>query len=254
MTLPIAASHGYSDIPDVVRVRINDKVETWTKLGHQYFSTNHPLYPWDPAVVRVIKKEIQETFVPCWVRNLYRDIRGNVQYFDRMVIAFYNEQKESSGLELHFGHLYRGSSDRGPRPNEVFDILEGPPIYGDDVPGAFIPGGWQAYQDLLLLIDYRKAVEEQQGNLSQDQITAAMVSRFQAKKAEQWASLKAAQDYKWDHDWDHSIVHTMEIYDQAPGRSAEQSMVDEAWGFQESVADTPSPAPGPTETLAPSLP
>jgi hypothetical protein len=202
---------GIADIPDVTRVQVGDKVEAWRKLGHRYYATEHPLYPWDPAVVRAFRLEFDPTFTPLWVRNIYRRPNGMLLYYDRHAIGVYDPQLEGSGIELTYGELEWTSHKL--RPNKVFDILWGGknPI-SSDLPGQYQPLDWAQFHEKIHCKDWVAFILDELGDKTIEERVEIIARHRRDMKEKFYADLKAELDYRFDHDWDHSIEKTKQYF------------------------------------------
>lgn len=197
---------GVADIPDVTRVKLGDTEEAWRKLGHRYFATPHPFFPWDPAVIRAFRREFDPTFTPLWVRNTYRRPNGMLLFYDRHAIGVYDPQLEGSGLELTFGQLEWAAKGSRLRPNKVFDILwAGDNPLSKDLPGQYAPLDWQYFYETIHRRDWMRFVQEELADKTPDQITEIIQRYRRDHKEKFYSDLKAELDYRFDNDWDHSI-------------------------------------------------
>lgn len=204
-------SAGIADIPDVTRVQVGDKVEVWRKIGHKYHSTEHALYPWDPAVVQALQRDFDPTMEPLWVRNLYRRPNGKLIIFDRHVISVFDQRLEGTGLELTFGMLEWPYPRQ--RPNKVFDIIEvGNNPLSKDLPGNYGALDWGYFHETIHRADWVKFVQTALDGKTQEQVVEIITRARNLQKEKFWGDLKAEIDYRWDNDWDHSIAKTKEYF------------------------------------------
>ena len=172
----------------------------WRKVGFaQYYATPHPIYPWDQDVVRAFRRDIDPSFMPLWVRNVYRHPAGSLHVFDRHVMtvgAPYGEMPVHHDLL----NVFMPTSDwRGIKPNSIlpFDgILEGAPIFHEKLPGAFIPLGWDHYQRYRAYSYYGRYMDmEKYGE------TVAMEAHNRTMAIDR--AWKQESYYRLEHDWEY---------------------------------------------------
>lgn len=124
-----------------------DRPRGWIFRGVVVSCIPDAIYPWDPAVVRELRR-VDSGIVPCSVKLYYQP---PYSYADRSEVMFMRH-----GLALYRPHLihshpqfdidmptFAGLGVRFPRPNLwLTTIMETPTIPGTELPGRYVPMGW----------------------------------------------------------------------------------------------------------------
>lgn len=193
----------------------------WKKIGFAlYHAFPHPVYPWDAKLVERFRREVDPTFVPLWVRNVYRHPCGSEHIFDRHVLAISvcdNNSVISIQHDFRRGIL---GADRRYRPHTILDILEGPPHTAIE-PG--LPGAFKEFGPDDLQKWKEKAWWGQQFSKEEDSAYYLEQERQKIQAIDdKW---RAESDYRWDHDW----RYMNRLHQQMTMEEQKAALAQDAW-------------------------
>lgn len=174
----------------------------WEFVGGDVTAVPSETYPYDPAVLKAIRDEIDPNLSVLWMRYAYRAPSGSVEVFGRHALALWvpNPESESKGLNLPFVLL--PTLYHGPMPNKIQDLLDYKPegykypIPGVDM-GMYVPFDWSIYRAL------KRSVQEYRPPEKAEQDANEFIARQEEKKAEIKRKADAEVDYRFDHDSAH---------------------------------------------------
>ena len=150
-------------------------------------------YPWDPAVVRAIRREFDPNMVPVWIRKVYKHDTGGVEVTGYHGIA---SHKWSPDVRVPLW-VYRAlmpTVGGFERPTSIHLHLREKDPQGVPIPGSFVPFDWRIYDGLISGRDEMTTAERKQ--FLKDHGREA-----EAAKASEAAHEQAAQRWKDDGAW-----------------------------------------------------
>jgi len=131
-----------------LQVPMQERPRGWIFVGSFISAVPDVMYPWDRDVVRALR-QMDRGIVPVFCKMVYLPPYSHAQrdevVFPRHGLALYRpvpaHEAEPFPIEMP---TQLGSRDRFPRPNMyLVTLLEEPTIPGTELPGGYIPMGWE---------------------------------------------------------------------------------------------------------------
>jgi len=176
--------------------------------------------------LRRFRSEVDPTFVPLWVRNVYQNESGGLHIFDRHVLATACCDNNSQlTIQADFRQHIPGTDFRRYRPHTILDILEGPEHtkIHPKLPGAFVEFGMPEF-----LKWKEKAWWGQQWS-REDEDKERQSEMFLDSRRQTIADIdnkwRAESDYRWDHDW----RYMNRLHGQMTMEEQKQAAAHDAW-------------------------